>query len=165
MSEPLPQRIGDAERDRAAECLREHLAHGRLTQVEFDDRITAALSARTADELTPLFADLPAPRPDGGPAAPALSQTSWPAYQPPAGAVAPPSPTGSELADAAAGKRLANGLAIASAVMWPLYVMVCFAIGWEYWWLCFIPIMLSSVAGERQKHARQRSGPQPEVES
>ena len=64
MSEPVPQRIGDTDRDQAADCLREHLAQGRLSQDEFDDRITMALAAKTAADLEPLFADLPEPRPD-----------------------------------------------------------------------------------------------------
>lgn len=58
MSE-VPQRIGDAERDRAVTELREHHAAGRLTLEEFDQRMQAALAARTARDLTPLFADLP----------------------------------------------------------------------------------------------------------
>jgi hypothetical protein len=41
----VPQRIGDAERDRAAEYLREHLAAGRLELEEFDDRLSSALTA------------------------------------------------------------------------------------------------------------------------
>lgn len=62
-SEPVPQRIGDAERDQAAELLRDHHTAGRLDQVEFDERLSRALTAKTADELTPLFGDLPGPRP------------------------------------------------------------------------------------------------------
>ena len=61
--QPRPQRIGDAERDRAAELLREHMAQGRLTAEEFDERIEAALTAKVASDLDPLFTDLPGPRP------------------------------------------------------------------------------------------------------
>ncbi len=60
---PVPQRIGDVERDQAVEYLREHLALGRIDQAEFDERLDVALTARFADDLTPLFADLPAPKP------------------------------------------------------------------------------------------------------
>ena len=35
------RRIGDAERDKAAEYLREHMAAGRLDAGEFDERLTA----------------------------------------------------------------------------------------------------------------------------
>ena len=63
VTEPVPQRIGDTDRDQAADALREHLAQGRLSQDEFDERMSVALSAKTAADLEPLFADLPEPRP------------------------------------------------------------------------------------------------------
>ena len=64
--QPVPQRIGDAERDRAAELLREHMAQGRLSAEEFDERVDAALKAKVASDLDPLFSDLPGPRPGQG---------------------------------------------------------------------------------------------------
>lgn len=54
-------RISDADRDRAAARLREHFAEGRLSPQELDERITAALSARTAGDLRRIMADLPDP--------------------------------------------------------------------------------------------------------
>src|SRR4051794_41466747 len=63
MSASAPVRIGDQERDQAAECLREHIASGRLDAAEFDERLGAALSARYATDLEPLFGDLPLPHP------------------------------------------------------------------------------------------------------
>jgi hypothetical protein len=39
-----PLRIGDAERSQAAELLSEHMAEGRLTQLEFDERLNVALT-------------------------------------------------------------------------------------------------------------------------
>lgn len=63
-------RASDAEREHAADQLREHCAAGRLTPDEFDQRIDAALSARTVGELRALLADLP-PLP-ARPAAPGL---------------------------------------------------------------------------------------------
>ena len=59
------QRIGDAERDRAAAALSDHFAAGRLDRDEFDVRLTAAYAARTAGDLDPLFLDLPAPAAQG----------------------------------------------------------------------------------------------------
>jgi len=56
-------RIGDDERERAAAHLREHLAAGRITADEFDQRVGAALQARTQPDLDVLFRDLPEPRP------------------------------------------------------------------------------------------------------
>jgi hypothetical protein len=53
-------RIGDAERDQAVSALSEHFVAGRLTQAEFEERSEQATKARYADELEPLFDDLPA---------------------------------------------------------------------------------------------------------
>jgi hypothetical protein len=56
-----PIRIGDAERDQAVAVLSEHFVAGRLTQDEFEERSDQATRARYADDLSPLFADLPDP--------------------------------------------------------------------------------------------------------
>lgn len=56
-----PIRIGDAERDQAVSSLSEHFVAGRLTQEEFEERSDQATRARYADDLSPLFADLPDP--------------------------------------------------------------------------------------------------------
>jgi hypothetical protein len=52
-------RASDADRDRAAAALREHLAAGRLTLEEFDERLDRAYAAKTLDELDEIMADLP----------------------------------------------------------------------------------------------------------
>ena len=52
-------RASDAEREHAAEALREHYAAGRLTSEELDERLEAAYRAKTGQELTELRADLP----------------------------------------------------------------------------------------------------------
>jgi hypothetical protein len=52
-------RIGDAEREAAIAALGDHFAAGRLTRVEHDERVAAALAARTNSDLAALFADLP----------------------------------------------------------------------------------------------------------
>lgn len=52
-------RISDSDRDRAAAQLRDYYAEGRLTSEELDERVTAALSARTAGDLRRVMADLP----------------------------------------------------------------------------------------------------------
>ncbi|GAB3961630.1 hypothetical protein GCM10029978_014340 [Actinoallomurus acanthiterrae] len=67
-------RASDADRDRVIELLHAAVADGRLDPTEFDERLDAALAARTVDALTPLTADLiAAPGGDGAltPAAPA----------------------------------------------------------------------------------------------
>jgi hypothetical protein len=55
-------RIGDAERDQAVASLSEHFVAGRLTQTEFEERSEVVTRARYADDLEPLFDDLPASR-------------------------------------------------------------------------------------------------------
>ena len=52
-------RASDADRDRTAAALSEHLAAGRLTQEEFDERLDKAYAAKTLGELDDLMADLP----------------------------------------------------------------------------------------------------------
>ena len=67
-------RISDADREGATARLREHFAEGRLSSEELDERISAALSAKTAGDLRRVLADLPepetAPAPAGWPAPP-----------------------------------------------------------------------------------------------
>jgi Domain of unknown function (DUF1707) len=52
-------RVGDADRNRVADLLKEAHAAGYLTLEETDDRLGTALAARTRDELDRLVADLP----------------------------------------------------------------------------------------------------------
>jgi hypothetical protein len=59
MSSAPEMRAGDSDRDRTINVLREAFAEGRLTQVEFDDRLTRAHEAKTYGELGQLTSDLP----------------------------------------------------------------------------------------------------------
>ena len=52
-------RASDADRDRTAAALREHLAAGRLTNEEFDERLDKTYAAKTLGELDEVLADLP----------------------------------------------------------------------------------------------------------
>lgn len=54
-------RASDQDREEIAGILREQYAQGRLTLEEFDERSSAAYSARTVGDLRPLVADLPGP--------------------------------------------------------------------------------------------------------
>ncbi len=72
-------RTSDADRERVTARLRDHFAEGRLTRDELDERITAALSAKTFGELRRVLTDLPepggtltAPRPSPGQSWPVL---------------------------------------------------------------------------------------------
>jgi hypothetical protein len=62
-------RASDAERERAVDVLRIAAGDGRLTVAELDERVAAALSARTLGDLAALTADLPAGPPAGAPSA------------------------------------------------------------------------------------------------
>ncbi|MFC7721295.1 DUF1707 SHOCT-like domain-containing protein [Nonomuraea recticatena] len=55
-------RASDTDRDLVIEQLRAAVADGRLDPVEFDERLDAALTARTIDALAPLITDLIAVR-------------------------------------------------------------------------------------------------------
>jgi hypothetical protein len=52
-------RVGDADRNRTADLLKEAHAAGYLTLEEVDERLGTALAARTRGELEGLVADLP----------------------------------------------------------------------------------------------------------
>src|SRR5579875_1592731 len=112
-------RVSDADRDRVAARLREHYAAGRLSFEEMEERVSAALSAKTAGDLRRVLADLPEPAPvlhrawdqapgwPGGPAGPGgRAGPSWHAALParPAAAAARTGRTGHR--GGAAGRRL-----------------------------------------------------------
>ncbi len=78
-------RVSDADRERVAERLRDHFADGRLTSEELDERVTAALRAKTAGELRAVMTDLPEPAPAGP-----FSGQVPPGQVPPPGPVSPP---------------------------------------------------------------------------
>jgi Domain of unknown function (DUF1707) len=52
-------RIGDAERNAAADELAEHYALGRLSSEEHHERLDRVWAARTRSDLAPVFSDLP----------------------------------------------------------------------------------------------------------
>lgn len=72
-SNPPALRASDADRDRVIDLLRAAVTDGRLDPAEFDERVEAALHARTHDALAPLTADLVA---SPGGRVPALGPTS-----------------------------------------------------------------------------------------
>jgi hypothetical protein len=65
----LPElRASDADRERIALQLRDQAVAGRLTLDELSERLEVAYTAKTASELEPLTADLPATAPSRAPA-------------------------------------------------------------------------------------------------
>jgi len=81
MSEVITQQAGralrasDGERDQVVAQLQRHFADGRLTQAELEERVGAALAARTRDQLRALTADLPGA--DVRPARPTTALVPW----------------------------------------------------------------------------------------
>jgi hypothetical protein len=85
-------RAADTDRAAVATVLGEHMAAGRLTVDEYDERLARAYAAKTYGELAELTADLPttrphvpAPRPAGSHPAPVCApggdpQSSWRAW-------------------------------------------------------------------------------------
>jgi hypothetical protein len=63
---PPEPRASHADRDRVVDVLRIAAGDGLLTADELDERLEAALSARTLSELTPLTAELPPPSATAG---------------------------------------------------------------------------------------------------
>src|SRR3974390_2179386 len=59
MASNTKTRASDADRDRAAAALRDHLAAGRLTIEEFDQRLDQAYAAKTLGDLDEVMTDLP----------------------------------------------------------------------------------------------------------
>ena len=60
MTDRVPEglRVGHAERDAVAAILQEAAADGRISMAELDERLGAALQAKTYGDLEPLVADL-----------------------------------------------------------------------------------------------------------
>jgi Domain of unknown function (DUF1707) len=81
-TEPRPSpaiRASDQDRDAVAQRLQQAFAERRLDDDEFDERMRAALTARTGTDLDKLTADLPALAPGGNPPAadPARRPGRW----------------------------------------------------------------------------------------
>jgi hypothetical protein len=66
---PPATRASDRERDAVVQRVQQAFAEGRLDDAEFDERMRAALVARTHGDLDALLADLPAATPGLAPAA------------------------------------------------------------------------------------------------
>ncbi len=72
MAEQGAMRVSDADRAQVADRLARAHGEGRLTLVEYDERVRAAHGAVVRDDLAPLLTDLPAEvGPTAGPRSPA----------------------------------------------------------------------------------------------
>lgn len=70
-------RVSQAERNEVAAALARHYADGRLSVDEYEERVAAALDARTVRDFDPLLADLPAPAPATTARAPGRPNDDW----------------------------------------------------------------------------------------
>ena len=122
MAENPRLRASDADRDRVAALLREHLADGRLTAVEFTERLSAVFAAKTMGELDELMADLPAidlyQLPDSS-----IAHQPSALARPPAGDVAK--------------RAAAVGTAIALYVVFGVFLHIW----WIPWWLIILIVV------------------------
>jgi len=155
-------RIGDAERDRAAGCLGEHLAAGRLDSEEYDQRLELALTARVGADLERLFSDLPAPHPLGGDAAARAHRAASdgtgvnPVADAPANDAATPS------SGCSSRRRIVAGNALLG-VVWTAAITICLTRGFDFWWLLLIAFGVSATVHSRRREqlsaARRRQLP------
>jgi hypothetical protein len=150
VAEREPMRIGDEERNKAVELLSDHLAEGRLTQTEFNDRLGLVLSAKTAEDLEPVFLDLPGPNP-GRP-----SDLERLEEQQRREANALLAETRAKRQVAKANPRLIAGLAVAAGLAWIASVIVYFSL-YEDWKIFIVPLALSialaKLKGQAADHA------------
>lgn len=143
--DPVPQRLSDAERDTASQMLRDHFEAGRLDAGEFDERLSAALAARIAADFQPLFADLPAPRPDtSGPSAPPLG------WAPAHGSSVTARPTASPPGTGGG----TDWIGVARRVIWPAAIVMGILTGswWTFIGIAIVgSIILSQLASNQRK--------------
>lgn len=150
---PSP-RIGNAEREAAQAALDAHLQAGRLDAEEYGERSGKASVARTAEDLTPLFADLPPPYPT----------QSQPAGGAPAALPAPAASPGSSPApaDASTGGSALERVGPGIAAVLPLIALVLFfVVPIANSWIFFLLIPIGGIlfAGSR---GRRRDGDDPD---
>jgi hypothetical protein len=136
---PSP-RIGNAEREAAQHALDQHLQAGRLEAEEYGDRSAKVSVARTAEDLTPLFADLPEPHPTGTP--PPSSGTPVASPEPSSAAVARPPGSGLD--------RVGPGIMAALPL---IAVVLFFVVPIPNAWVFFLLIPLGGIifAGSRRR--------------
>ena len=150
MAEGESIRIGDEERNKAVALLSDHLAEGRLTQSEFNDRLGLVLSAKTAADVEPLFTDLPGPNPGR----PADLESLEEQERREANELL--AQTRAKRQVAKADPRLIAAVAVAVGVAWTAAVIVYFTL-YADWKIFIVPIALSialvKIKGQAAGHA------------
>ena len=170
MPDPIPRRLSDHERDSAVAALRAHFEAGRLDHGEFEQRMQAALVARTASDIVPLFTDLPEPHPTflataqptwntyppaGRPAEPGAPSYGAPAppYGVPSGALVPRTPTSPPVP-----AQFDRTLDTVQALIWPVAI-VLLLFGNTGFWPIIMAIIVSTAIGAYRGNRKRRQPP------
>jgi Domain of unknown function (DUF1707) len=122
-------RASDADREAVAERLRRAAVEGRLEHDELEQRLDAALRARTYGELDRLLVDLPAPRAAPRPRAPVAVRSA-----------------------------LALAIPVAMTLVAVIVVVTVVAVaaaGWMVWMLIWLMVWMGRGA---HRHGRRRHG-------
>ncbi|MEV4458842.1 DUF1707 domain-containing protein [Microbispora sp. NPDC049633] len=142
-------RASDGDRDRVAAALREHVAEGRLTLDEFNERLEQVYQSRTYGELARLTSDLPGIDLNRLPAAVEPAQGSRPARR--------------DEDKARAGLRAAwSTWAGASGVNWVIWLIVGLSSGhfvypWPLWVMgpWGVILLVNTIAGTAGQSRRR----------
>jgi len=134
------QRIGDYERDNAVDALRDHMAAGRITPEELDDRLAIVLSAKTQADIDKAFTDLPAD-PD------AIAGVSvWQASK----------------------RRPASARPMRVIQRWMIIltplILLAFIIGWPFWWVVLVVWVLAFLLVNRAERTLERRAESGQLE-
>lgn len=131
--DPSQIRVGDPERTEALDRLGEHFANGYLTVDEFEERTGKAATARTREDLSVLFGDLPGMPAANAHTAPVPAKRN--ADEP---AALTDSEAEKELDEMLARKRkLDISLTVLWAVCMAVFFIGLFALEWDYFWVVF----------------------------
>ncbi|MGI8881300.1 MAG: DUF1707 SHOCT-like domain-containing protein [Jatrophihabitans sp.] len=141
-------RIGKVERDAALQALDDHMSAGRIDAEEYGERSAKIYVARTWGEITPLFTDLPEPRP--GPTAPAPRSLST---------MVPAQVSSAEVARPDHGGALGGRVGATVVAVSPFIALALFLITQQWWWFLLIPAAGAVVyggLGHNDHHGRDR---------
>jgi uncharacterized protein DUF1707 len=150
VAEREPIRIGDEERNKAVELLSDHMAAGRLTQSEFNDRLGLVLSAKTNADIEPVFTDLPGPNPGRPVDLERLEE------QDRREANALLAKDKAERQVAKADPRLIAALTVAVGLAWTATVIIYFSLYGD-WKIFIVPIALSIALAKLKGQAADRA--------
>ncbi len=138
-------RIGKTERDAALQALDEHMSAGRIDAEEYGERSAKIYVARTWGEITPLFTDLPEPRP--GPNAPPARSLST---------MVPAQISATEVARQEHGGALGGRAGATFVAVSPFLALALFLITKQWWWFLLIPAAGAVVYGGLGGHDDHR---------